>query len=175
MPERRRAVAGHATRWITAAAAAVLIVLIAHQASQRSLNVETPPRPRPVTAPVTVTAKLPPEPAPKPPVRRKLKPTPRRCAVRGATAGENAGARSGRRCVLASRLRRDQNRTQGGGLISNYRGLGAGRVPQDQPQTRSDRRGSPPPRSPGRRSFHSRAGRYRRRWQRAADSSRTFG
>jgi hypothetical protein len=55
--------------WIAAAAAAVLLALIAHQASQRRPIVETPTQPRqataPVTGPIRVTAKLAPEPAPK--------------------------------------------------------------------------------------------------------------
>jgi hypothetical protein len=74
---RRPAVARSAVPWIAAAAAAVLLALMAHQASQRKLIVETSLTPgqvtRPVTGPVTVTAKLPPEPTLKPVVRRKPK------------------------------------------------------------------------------------------------------
>ena len=55
--------------WLAAAAAAVLLVLIAHQGFQ-----QPSPHPQPVTAPVTVTAKLPPAPTLKPPLRRKPKP-----------------------------------------------------------------------------------------------------
>jgi hypothetical protein len=80
-PELRRAVPRPAVPWIVAAAAAGLLMLIAHQASQRRPVVETPLRPQQVaalvTGPMRVTAKLPPAPAAKFPVRRKPKPAPR--------------------------------------------------------------------------------------------------
>jgi hypothetical protein len=63
--------------WVAAAAAAVLLALIAHQASQWKPIVEMPARARQVTAPVAVTAKLPPKPAAKLLVRRhRPKPAP---------------------------------------------------------------------------------------------------
>ena len=65
-PKRRPAIP-----WIAAAAAAALLALIAHQASQRRPIVET--LPRQVAAPATVTAKLAPAPAAKLAVRSKPK------------------------------------------------------------------------------------------------------
>jgi hypothetical protein len=73
MPARRPAVV-RPVPWIAAAAAAVLMVLIAHQASQRKPVVETHPQPRQMTAPAAVDL-LPPEPVAKLAVRRR-KPRP---------------------------------------------------------------------------------------------------
>lgn len=64
-PERRHA----AVPWMSAAAAAALLVLIAHQVSQWRPVVETLPRPRVATDIMTVTAE--PAVAPKLPVRQK--------------------------------------------------------------------------------------------------------
>jgi hypothetical protein len=76
-PERRSAVPRPAVPrhvpWIAAAAAAVLLALIAHQASQPRPVVIATPRAQHVAAP----AQLAPEPVPKLAVRHKLKPAPR--------------------------------------------------------------------------------------------------
>ncbi len=69
--ERRPAVARPALPWMSAAAAAALLVLIAHQASQWRPIVETPRRPRVATDTVTVTADPIPGPSSKLPVLRK--------------------------------------------------------------------------------------------------------
>jgi hypothetical protein len=66
MPERQPAVP-----WMSAAAAAALLVLIAHQVSQWRTIVETQPRPRVATETLTVRAEAPAVPASKLPVRRK--------------------------------------------------------------------------------------------------------
>jgi hypothetical protein len=58
--------------WMSAAAAAALLVLIAYQAAQWRPVVETIPRPRVVTEDVTVRPEEPVRPARKRPVRRKL-------------------------------------------------------------------------------------------------------
>jgi hypothetical protein len=72
MPKRRPVLP-----WVAAAAAAAVLALIAHQASQRKPVVEMPTGARQVTAPVAVTAKLPAEPAAKLPVRHhRPKPAP---------------------------------------------------------------------------------------------------
>ncbi len=77
MPERRTFTPRPALPWVAAAAAALLLALIAHQASERRLIVETHSRPRQMTAPATVTVELPPKPAPTSPARRKAKPVAR--------------------------------------------------------------------------------------------------
>jgi hypothetical protein len=78
MTERRPVVA-RPVPWVAAAAAAALLALAAHQASQWKPIVET--LPRQVAAPATVTAKLAPAPAPKLAVRRKPKPARRGAAL----------------------------------------------------------------------------------------------
>ncbi len=70
-PERTPAISRPVMPWMSAAAAAALLVLIAHQASQWRPIVETPPRPRVATEAVTVTAEPTPGPASKLPVLRK--------------------------------------------------------------------------------------------------------
>ncbi len=77
MPERRPAVARFAGTWMSAAAAAALFALIAHQVAQWKPIVETTPRPRLVTETLTVRPEEPPRPVSKLPVRRKPVAAPR--------------------------------------------------------------------------------------------------
>jgi hypothetical protein len=73
VPERRQ----FAGAWMSAAAAAALFLLIAHQVSEWRPIVETTPRPRVVTETVTVRPEEPPRPASKLPVRPKPVAAPR--------------------------------------------------------------------------------------------------
>jgi hypothetical protein len=73
----RPAAARFAGAWMSAAAAAALFALIAHQVSQWKPIVETIPRPRVVTETVTVQPEETPRPASKLPMRRKPVAAPR--------------------------------------------------------------------------------------------------
>jgi hypothetical protein len=78
---KRRPALPRRVPWLASAAAAVLLVLIAYQASKPRLITETRLQPRQMTAPATVTVELPPKPAPKLPVRREAKPVLRSAPV----------------------------------------------------------------------------------------------